>query len=574
MFIFQATLTPPSQTKRPTGGSNVASTPGPLSPIPPGGSISPTPPKRGLANIFRFDTLAGQFSSLVLLTVVLAAIALFISYQVLTQTEANFKTIISDSAPSIIASQKLGQAMQDADAAAANYQLFSRIDVSSPDFNPDVYGTPKDPNCKAGLRACTWEDFLDARQQVNDALFNARKNITYPGEADAINTISTRFLDYVGRINVMKYELDAGHREIALAAYKSADDLLRGNLNNVTLDAQGHSPEEIMALSGWQMFDTTEPYLGINANIEKLTEINQNALTTAANDASNSINLNIIIVGMVVALLIICLAFICIRHASITHRIINPGYTVALLIAVAVLGILLVKLNNAKDDYKTVALDSFASIKASAIAREIAADSNTDESRLLLSPEGPGLDSTNPILTADIQLAFSKAKLARDFATKSNLVKKQLNLAWANVSYTNEERAALCKVVDNPTPNQSAIIGGPCPSSSSFAFTNYQALDSRIRTAFDQNLLASAITINIGDSNTAFNAFDSGMSELSQVNEKYFDVAACNAVGLTEFGNSCSATGYIPTLEVAVLVAFALVALSAIGGFLFFRRQL
>jgi hypothetical protein len=503
---------------------------------------------------------------------VLAAIALIISYQVLSQTEANFKTIISDSAPSIIASQKLGQAMQDADAAAANYQLFSRIDVSSPDFNPDVYGTPKDPTCKAGLRACAWQDFLDARQQVNDALFNARKNITYPGEADAINTISTRFLDYVGRINVMKYELDAGHREIALAAYKSADDLLLGNLNNVILDAQGHSPEEFMALAGWQIFDTTKPYLGINANIEKLTEINQNALNTAASNASSSINLNIIIVGMVVALLVICLAFICIRHASVTHRLINPGYTIALLIAIAVLSILLLKLNTAKDDYKTVAIDSFASIKASAIAREIAADSNTDESRLLLSPEGPGLDSTNPILTTDVRQAFGKAKLAKDFTTKTNLVKAQLNIAWANVTYVNEERAALCKVIDNPKLNQSA--GGPCPLNSSFGFTNYLAIDSRIRTAFDQNLLASAITIDVGDSNTAFNTFDSGMSELSQVNEKHFDIAACDAVGLTEFGNTCSGGGYIPTLEVVVLVGFALVALSAIGGFLFFRRQL
>ena len=300
MLIFQMTVTPPpSQTR--VGATPVITRPGPLA-SPPTGPTAPAPlPPRGLARLVRFDTLAGQFTTLILATVVLAVIGLATSYVVLTGIENSYKDLVNNSSPGIIAAENLNQAFENADAAAANYQLFSRVDVSSPDFDPKVYGdTNAQAICKIGLRNCAWQDFLNSRQQVNDALFKARANIFHKGEADAINAISSRFLDYIGQINVMKSELDAGHRETALAAYKAAHDILVGNLNNVLLIA-GHSPEEQLKLNNWvdsngNAFDTTLPRLGIEANAHKLAEINIRALNTAYNSETNSITFGTVLV--------------------------------------------------------------------------------------------------------------------------------------------------------------------------------------------------------------------------------------------------------------------------------------
>jgi hypothetical protein len=64
------------------------------------------------------------------------------------------------------------------------------------------------------------------------------------------------------------------------------------------------------------------------------------------------------------------------------------------------------------------------------------------------------------------------------------------------------------------------------------------------------------------------------MRDLSAVNEREFDKSACQAIGQVQFGNACSGAGYAPTLQYAVLVVFPLIALSAIGGFWYFRREL
>ena len=586
MFIFRVTLNPPPRQTR-GGVTPVITTPGPLA-IPQTGPTAPAPlPPRGLARFVRLDTLAGQFTTLVLAAVILAVAGLVISYLVLTGIEKSYKDVVNNSSPSIIAAENLNQAFQNADAAAANYQLYSRVDVNSPDFDPKVYGdSNSQATCKNGLRNCAWQSFLNSRQQINDAIFKARANITYKGEADAINAISVRFLDYVGQINVMKAELDAGHRETALAAYKAAHDILVGNLNNVTLNA-GRSPEEQLKLNNWvddkgNSFDTNQAYLGIEANAHKLAETNIRALNTAYNAETNSITFGTVLVLIFGVLLSASLVLLSIRYALVTHRVINPGYALALVGAITLTVLLLTTLVKAKDDYKTVGSDSFSSIETVAEARQLVADANADASRLLLSPEGPGLDSTNPGLTTDVRQAFSKQTLTKNFDTKQALITNTLVTAWKDVTYYPDETNALCKISQNLYPaNQ--FTQGLC-ATSSFARPDYLNAANQARDRFNSNLLASAITditLTNNDKVTGnlslsepFSRLDNALLELSKVNERYFDQSTCNAIGgRGEFGQSCNGTGYLPTLQVGVLIVFPLIALAAVGGFLFARRR-
>ncbi len=562
MSMRNTTVTPPKPASNSAPAGFGAPSPGPLAPLP-GNSGKPAPINRGRGQLIRLDTLGGQFNTLVLISVILATLALIASFWVLSSLNQSFSDIVKNSAPSISAAQKLGEAIQDADAKAADYQLTTRIDVTSPDFRPEVYGDN-------GLRNQAWKTFLSRRQEVSSALFNARTNVTYPGEAEALDIISDRFLDYVARINIMRYELDQGHREAALAAYKSAHDLLVGNVGNVPLDDKGRSPEEQLKLRSWdkEKFDVKAQYKGIEANVQKLTEINKRELDKSANATSTSLGVNTLIIGVLCVLLVAMLGFICFRYATITHRIINPGFGLAFIGAVALTIALMTNLLQGSSDYKNISASSFASVDAATRARQLAADANADESRLLISPETPGLDSTSPALTADVRNAFRSENLKDSFDKKINLMKEQIGLAWGNITFP-DERNQLCKVTQNPSGK-----GGACPSGSTYGLDNYLVVDKNIRDNFTKSLLAEAINLNVGKSNEAFDAYDGALAKLSQINEDEFDRSSCKAVGLAQFkASSCSQVGYIPFWQVGVLVLFPLIALATIGGFWYIRRE-
>lgn len=534
------------------------SLPGPLAPLPKN-AITPEVIRRKKGLLRRLDTLAGQFTLLVLLNVLLLLVGLVVFFVILSSISSNFNEIVNNSAPSIVAAQKLGQAIEAADADAVNYQLYSHIDVTSPDYKAKVAGNN-------GLSQQSWNNFLQRRQEIYDLLFLARANITYPGEAAAINTITIRFLDYQASISVMKYELDQGHPEAALTAYKSAHDLLIGNLGNVPLDDKGRTPEQILKLSGWQKLDPKQTYLGMEANIEKLSQINRSELDKAAGQAKDSLGLNTRIVAILCLLLVGGLGFLWLRHTLITHRLINPGYMLAFLGVVVLATLLITNLLTASKDYTTVARDSFVSIEAAARVRQLAYDANADESRLLLSPESPGFDRSNPALTTEIRRAFRSDTLTEDFVKKQALIKDQLALAWGNITYGGE-RQALCQT-------SQAVKGLTGCGNSTFYLDQYLKLDQDIRTDFTKNLLTEAIKVDTGISNDTFSRFDNVMGDLSKINETEFDKSACQAIGRTHFGSTCNTAGYVPIFQYGILVALPLIALATLGGLWYIRHEL
>lgn len=551
---------------------------GPIAPVPGPDPLAPavrTGPLGQLGALVRLDTLAGQFSALAILAALLSLLTMGVSFWVLSSTDDNFRRVVRGSTPSIIAAEELGQNFNALDTAAADFQVTTRIDVTSPDFNPGVYG-------ENGLRTLSDQRYLQYRQALNDALYRARNNITYQGEANAINVISIRLFDYLARLEVMRNEISQGHREAALAQYKAAHDILVGNLNlELNSDGtpkltNGRSKEEASAQNGWKDLDVNTQYLGINANIAKLLKINQTELSKASDAVINASLLNLILVVVTIVLVLVVAVWLSIRYALVTHRILNPGFVVGLLLAVGMLVWLTSNLFQANNDYKTISRDSFLTINAASQAKQALLDYKGDESRLLLSVNSSGLDSTNPELTSAVKQAFDPALLSQNFDTQKKLVEDQLKLAWSSINYPGE-RKALCAIYDNPsgakcaTSERTAENGTVQP----FAWTEYLNQHQQIVDQFNKGLLADAIKISFGPSTTQEQRVSNGLDALAQVNKDAFDAASCNAIGQAQFKPSCGNTiGYLNSLETANWIIFPVIAVLALGGAWYARRLL
>jgi hypothetical protein len=342
-----------------------------------------------------------------------------------------------------------------------------------------------------------------------------------------------------------------------------------GNLGNANLDTGGRSPEEQAKLAGWPNFDTSRAYLGIEANIHRLFAINNSYFEKARDKAINSVNFLILVSVVLFLLIIVVLGFLNVRTVLVLHRVINPGYLLALLLAVGAAITLIIGLNQTRQAYQTIARDSFISIEAVANIRQLAADANADESRLLLSPDATGMNSTSTALSPDVRLAFRSDILTENFNKKQSQIKDQLKTAWNNITYTGE-LAALCKITA-PT-DSSRTCTNP-----NYALDDYLKLDSSIRSAFKQNQLGEAIKIDTGTSNQVFDKWDSALLELQKVNETEFNRSACGSLGVLKYTVGCQRLGFdfssVPFLQLGIWIIFPLIALGIAGGFLLTYRE-
>ncbi len=490
------------------------SSPPPLMPNP---NLNGGRPPRRVKQLLNLQTLLGRFQGLAALVIILAGIALIFSFFALSSTTSNFRQVVNRLGPSIDASQQLGQALQEMDARAADYQLTSRIDVTSPDFQSQVYGLD-------GLRAQAWNE-LQARRVVVDNKLNLLRSKVDPNsktETDAINIISNRFYDYYAQLNLMKYELDLGRKEAALANYKAAHDILAGS----------------------------EANYGIAANIKKLSDSNLDRL----NKTDGPINplLMLVIAGLVVLMV----GVIAVYYAYVTHRLLNFGFALAVVVGLAAAVLLVAALNAANNDYRKIRDNDVRSIVQTSTIQQLSADAGADLSRLLLSPDSPGLDSTNPVLTSDVKAAFARDSLIKSYNDKRTRLETELRLSQG--------------------------------ADTAAAWTNFTARADTILKKYDGKLLADAILINIGSQtlldsiNTsqqrsndnklvsarkAYTDFSDSINRIASNSKQRFDKGACDAVGDSEFGQGCAGSnGYLNMLQIVVWVAFPLVALLIAAG--------
>jgi|GEM_PF-1491425 len=546
----------------------------------------PTPPQNKGGRLPRLNTLLGRFQLLAVVTTLLAIVALVICFLILSATTSNFRELVTKITPSIDAAQRLGQALEEMDANAADYQLTSRIDVTSPDLNAGVYGAN-------GFRATAWNNLEERRRRVDNALAIARNKARYPGEEDAINRINNRFYDYFAQIRLMRYELDLGRKEAALANYKVAEDILLGNLGNPERDANGNSREKVLKDNNWGggqsvaftcavncaagtqgtatkiSFDLNASYDGIAANIHKLSEINLKKSIEIGGVSS----LNSLVVFITAGLVVVLGLIISVYYTLVTHRVINVGFALAVIGGIAVAGLLVANLGAATQDYDRFSKQYIAGIRTASTIQQLAAGASADISRLLLSPDSPGLDSTSPALTSDVKQAFGQSTLRASYENKRKQVELELNNLWG-LADSQDERNELCKVINGPNRE--------CNSTATFSWTKFTTEATNINKNFDQKLLADAILINITpkaippktSAREPYNQFSDSVNNIAQINKTAFDQRACAAIGDSEFGNSCGGdTGYLNQLQVIIWIAFPLLSLLVAGGVWFASRE-
>ena len=537
--------------------------PRPIAPPPaPGGPSGrlPTPRPTRFGGLFTARTLLGRFRLLAAIIIGLAVIALVVSFLSLNVQAQNFSRVANTLTPSIAAAQELGQALEDMDARAADYQLTSRIDVTNPDFQSSVYG-------QQGLRAQSWNELENRRRSVDNALALLRSKVEgdttqsdRASELDALNRIANRFYEYYARINLMRYELDQGHKEAALANYKSAEDILVGNLGQSPRDANGNSQEKVLKDNNWQQTNFTcvsdncpadtkgkatpisfgtsgTTYDGIAANVHKLSVINQDRLDQAGSSVSQ------IFVFVAAALVLLAALVIAIYYAVVTHRFINLGFGLALLAGIVLAVALVLALGKASSDYRQIRDTDVQTIIQTSTIQQISADANADLSRLLLSPDSPGLDSTQPALTTDVKKAFSSSVLLASFNNKRQQVEQQLKTLGTDPAI----------------------------------WTSFSQQATAIQTNFNQKRLADAILIAVSptpgrdgkqSARQLYNNFTGSIKTISDNYTAQFDTTACGAIGQSQFNHPCSAVGngYLNLLQVLVWIMYPLVALFVAAG--------
>ncbi|HEX2910170.1 MAG TPA: hypothetical protein VH186_05135 [Chloroflexia bacterium] len=495
----------------------------PVSPVTGKGSLAVTNRLTGLASryrveqarsLLRLDTLAGQFNALAIVVIMLAALAMLISFTILNNTSDNFRQSVTNSTSSIVAADNLSQALQNIDTAAANALVANRLNGSAAD------------TVKTAL-----SDITSNRPLFTSALFQARANSTNANETSTIDTIANTFYDYVGQLSIMQNELQQGHADTALAQYKQAHDILIGGGAGVNL-INGRTPEENLRLNNWTDLQVNGTYKGLEANIAKLALINQNDLSNASKSINDAARLNLILIVGSAALVVLALGLISIRYAIITHRVLNPGYAAALVLSVAMLVLLATTLGRAQYDYNSISQNSFESINAASHARGLLVNMNGDQARMLLgTPASNGQSS-----------GFDPKVQEDNYQKKLSLLQEQLKTAWSDSGYVPD------------------------------ILTSYSQQHTTVLNLYNQGSLNEAVKASL-DASTSTRQAETSLNEVANLNKQQFDRSACSTIGVSQFGNSCQGqTGYLSLLQMVSLVVLPFLALLTLAGAWFTRR--
>ncbi len=225
---------------------------------------------------------------------------MLIAYWVMGRTASDFKKVIVESAPSVIAANQLGQELNRLDTDAADLLVTSRYSSSS------ILGKQN---------SVVSNDYRAARTDFDDNLLRAYANITFPGEEPSIKAIAAGFYNYLAQIEIMRYELSQNppQPEAALAAYKRAHDIVIGNPNHdLRTLINNRTSEEILKQADWTQLNPTQSYLGIEANVARLLRNNQDALTVARNSVKADSQFSFFLIAISGVLLVLaCLGWFC-----------------------------------------------------------------------------------------------------------------------------------------------------------------------------------------------------------------------------------------------------------------------
>jgi hypothetical protein len=489
----------------------------------------------------RLRTLRGQFLLLAGLILLLTSILTFVSAASLSRATDDLNTINSGSIPSV-------------DAALSITQYIEVIDAQSADFLAAAGLTNLAPCTIAGLNTpqqltvhdCD-EHNIDAETVlVNQQLFEAAHNVTYPGERTAVERITIGLESYLGDIHQMRVDFGLAtgktdakdpYLQQAYQAYMNASKILHDQISLTTLGASQIPFETESALPSCQINNQTIPPAqwtrgGLTDALDCLSSINYAHLTQAYNDSASFLTSTTWLLAVLCLFFCGLLLFGTGRMMITTHRLINPGLFPATLIVlilsfnvVSLLGSLGAQSSQAAQDgaFKQMVKDDYDSVYYAALLKRYSTDANADESRWLIAWEFN--DQTN------IQ------HWQNDWDTNVQSIQSLMQRARANQTWVEE----IQPLADMDT-----------------YWNQYYSIDPQIRSAArnqsNPNWLHDAEFISTGTSNQAFGNFTNAVDRLSQANRDHY-TATLN-----------DAQSALTLSFVLSLVLFPLAGLLAVGG--------
>ena len=486
-------------------------------------------------------TLKGQFTVLALCILLVAVLAgLFIS-GAFRQSYAYLHTIAIDSVPSVDAAQAMAEYIQDIDAKSADYLAAAGLteQVACP-----IPGTSYNPG-NITIHQC---DDLTISAEItlaNKELYIAAHNVTYPGERTAVERITAGFEEYVGDISVMRheYELAANktdptdvHLIGARQAYIAANNVLLQRITQrPTVDASGNPVYNEQGIPACAINDPLGnrtvaakdwPLGSIQDNIDCLNSINKGFLDNAYHDTGNFLGYTIVLTLLFCLVFCLLIGFATWRMAAVTHRFVNIGLTMALLVGIVFsffVATHLFELSGQHGAYGQMVSEDYDSVYYAAQLKHYGTAANADESRWLIA------------LEFGDQAAADRWQ--QDWLDNTSRVRMLITQVQANRTWPEE---------DQPLAAMQTNWNG------------YFTIDGHIRAAArntgDPQRIITAERISTGISNQTFGKFTDAVDQLSLVDRGHFDQTyASEAANLTLY----------TTLG---LVLFPLIGLVAVWG--------
>ncbi len=447
-------------------------------------------------------TLKGRFTLLAGCIIILAlAQAVFFAHS-FQQASSDLETINSGSIPSVDAAQSMAQYIEDIDAKAADYLATAPLTTSAP---CSIAGTTFNPGSLT-VHDCDDRNISAEIVLANQQLYLAIHNVTYPGERTATERISAGFQDYMAQIAIMRQEYTLAtaksnphdiHMQNAYKAYLAANAVLTTAIPTKPAinAAQNYVYDEknlpVCTLNGRNVAPTVWPLGSIRDNVDCLSDINYKHLYAAYNDTTNFLGYTVIL--SIIFCLVFCL-LVCGTTgymAVMTHRVINVGLILAVLISIifSIGSIMLLAQSSGRHGaFGQLVKDDYDSIYYAALLKKDGTNANADESRWLIA------------LEFGDQAGASHWQ--QDWQSNTTQVKQLLQRAIANRTWPQEDR---------PLADMQAN------------WNKYYQLDGTIRSAVRNGDIAGAEKISTGVSNATFGTFTDAVDRLSKANRDHYN---------------------------------------------------
>jgi hypothetical protein len=386
-----------------------------------------------------------------------------ISINAIQNQRNTIKTIAKDAVPSVLLSLRIVDAMSDMDATVANTLL---DDENKESLIQDTANQSLSKSQK---------EFNSRRNDLAERLTIAAKNITFKGEAEAIQKLNMDFGSYLAYVERAQSVHAKGDKAGAINQYRMASTLL-----DKTLIPKAY----------------------------ELRDINIKELESQYNDSqfkSGAATLAISCLGLMTIGALVALQLFLLRRM---RRTLNPMLFGATLVALIFLMNSAFSLMSSSNQLRVLKEDAYDSLLALRSGRALLYGANSDESRYLLD-------------------ANSRQQHTDAFSRKTEAVFKQSNnqdflaTTIANIQMNQKDptiKGHFATTIDNITfPGERTVVVKMMQD-----YKEYMAIDRQIRSLVASNKIPEALALCLGQSNTVFDRMRDNMNDIIKINEDSF----------------------------------------------------